>query len=74
MSRLTSAASGGADSRVGFLLKERVGRVEQLLDAVQRVAAGECVVDRAVIDDLIARRDRVDPIEQLTHANARSSR
>jgi DNA-binding NarL/FixJ family response regulator len=52
--------------RVGYLLKERVGRVEQLLDAVQRVAAGECVVDRAVIDDLIARRDRVDPIEQLT--------
>jgi DNA-binding NarL/FixJ family response regulator len=52
--------------RVGYLLKERVGRVEQLLDAVQRVAAGECVVDRAVIDDLLARRDRVDPIEQLT--------
>jgi DNA-binding NarL/FixJ family response regulator len=52
--------------RVGYLLKERVGRVEQLLDAVQRVSAGECVVDRAVIDDLIARRDRVDPIEQLT--------
>ena len=26
--------------RVGYLMKERVGRVEQLLDAVQRVAAG----------------------------------
>jgi DNA-binding NarL/FixJ family response regulator len=52
--------------RAGYLLKERVGRVEQLLDALQRVVAGECVVDRAVIDDLIARRDRVDLIEQLT--------
>jgi len=52
--------------RIGYLLKERVGRVEQLLDAVQRVAAGECVVDRAVIDDLIARSERVDPIGQLT--------
>jgi DNA-binding NarL/FixJ family response regulator len=52
--------------RIGYLLKERVGRVEQLLDAVQRVAAGECVVDRAVIDDLIAQSERVDPIEQLT--------
>jgi DNA-binding NarL/FixJ family response regulator len=52
--------------RVGYLLKERVGRVEQLLDAIQRVAAGECVIDRAVIDDLIAQRDRVDPIEHLT--------
>jgi DNA-binding NarL/FixJ family response regulator len=52
--------------RVGYLMKERVGRVEQLLDAVQRVAAGECVVDRAVVDDLFARRRRVDPIEELT--------
>ena len=52
--------------RVGYLMKERVGRVEQLLDAVQRVAAGECVVDRAVVDELLARRRRVDPIDELT--------
>jgi DNA-binding NarL/FixJ family response regulator len=52
--------------RVGYLMKERVGRVEQLLDAVQRVAAGECVVDRAVVDELLERRRRVDPIEELT--------
>jgi len=51
---------------VGYLMKERVGRVEQLLDALQRVAAGECVVDRAVVDDLLARRRRIDPIEELT--------
>jgi DNA-binding NarL/FixJ family response regulator len=42
--------------RVGYLLKERVGRVEQLLDAVRRVAAGECVVDRAIVEELLARR------------------
>ena len=52
--------------RVGYLLKERVGRVEQLLDAVERVAAGECVVDRAIVDELLARRRRADPIEELT--------
>ena len=52
--------------RVGYLMKERVGRVEQLLDAVQRVAAGQCVVDRAVVDELLARRRRVDPMEELT--------
>jgi DNA-binding NarL/FixJ family response regulator len=52
--------------RVGYLMKERVGRVEQLLDAVRRVAAGECVVDRAVVDDLLARRRRVDPLGELT--------
>jgi DNA-binding NarL/FixJ family response regulator len=52
--------------RVGYLMKERVGRVEQLLDALERVAAGECVVDRAIVDELLARRRRVDPIEELT--------
>jgi len=52
--------------RVGYLMKERVGRIDQLLDAVQRVAAGECVIDRSVVDDLLARRRRVDPIEELT--------
>jgi DNA-binding NarL/FixJ family response regulator len=44
--------------RVGYLLKERVGRVEQLLDAIRRVAA--------VVDELLDRRRRVDPIEELT--------
>ena len=52
--------------RVGYLMKERVGRIEQLLDAVQRVAAGECVVDRAIVDELLAHRRRVDPIDELT--------
>jgi len=51
---------------VGYLMKERVARIEQLLDGLRRVAAGECVVDRAVVDDLLARRRHVDPIEQLT--------
>jgi DNA-binding NarL/FixJ family response regulator len=52
--------------RAGYLLKERVGRVEQLLDAVRRVAAGECVVDRAVVEELLARRRQADPLEELT--------
>ena len=52
--------------KVGYLMKERVGRAQQLLDAMQRVAAGECVVDRAVVDELLARRHRADPIEELT--------
>src|SRR6476659_4697570 len=52
--------------RVGYLLKERVGRIEELLDAVQRVAAGECVVDRAVVDELLTQRRHADPLEALT--------
>ena len=52
--------------RVGYLLKERVGRVEQLVDAIQRVKAGECVVDRAVVDELMAYRRHSDPAAELT--------
>jgi DNA-binding NarL/FixJ family response regulator len=51
---------------VGYLLKERVGRVEQLVDAIQRVGAGECVIDRAVVDELMANRRHVDPAAELT--------
>jgi DNA-binding NarL/FixJ family response regulator len=52
--------------RVGYLLKERVGRLQELLDALERVAAGECVVDRAVVEELLARRRRADPVAELT--------
>src|SRR5437773_3765790 len=58
--RLVEQRPGG----VGYLMKERIARVEQLLDAVQRVAAGECVVDRAVVDELLVRRRRSDPIAE----------
>jgi DNA-binding NarL/FixJ family response regulator len=52
--------------RLGYLLKERVGRIGHLLDALERLAAGECVVDRAVVDELLAQRRREDPLEELT--------
>jgi DNA-binding NarL/FixJ family response regulator len=60
--RLVEEKPAGA----GYLLKERVGRIEQLLDAIERVAAGECVVDRAVVDELLAQPRRADPIEELS--------
>ncbi len=52
--------------RAGFLMKERVGRIEQLLDALERVAAGGCVVDRAVVEELLERRRQLDPLDGLT--------
>ena len=60
--RLVQEKPAGA----GYLLKERVGRIEQLLDALGRVAARECVVDRAVVDELLARPRRTDPLAELT--------
>jgi DNA-binding NarL/FixJ family response regulator len=52
-------------SSVGYLLKERVGRIDELTDAIRRVAAGECVVDRKVVEELVNRR-HPDPLEHLS--------
>ncbi|MGW2658017.1 response regulator transcription factor [Streptomyces sp. NPDC001478] len=49
---------------VGYLLKERVGDVEEFVDALQRVAAGSTVVDPEVVRRLIRRRR--DPLDRLT--------
>jgi len=43
-------------TRFGYLLKERVEDLEQLADAVRRVAGGELVVDPAVVTELLATR------------------
>lgn len=55
-------ASGGAG--VGYLLKDRVASLEELQDAVHRIAAGGTVLDPEVVTHLIGRRS--DPLESLT--------
>ncbi|PTR43186.1 LuxR family two component transcriptional regulator [Rhodococcus sp. OK611] len=51
---------------VGYLLKERVGHVRQFLDAVDRVARGETIVDPDVVRALVkATRSRA-PLAVLT--------
>jgi DNA-binding NarL/FixJ family response regulator len=52
--------------RVGYLLKERVGRLDQLLDALRRVVAGECVIDPTIVKELIDRSRVSDPLGELT--------
>lgn len=42
--------------RVGYLLKDRVLEPSTLVDAVHRVVAGECVIDPALVAELIAPR------------------
>ncbi len=43
---------------VGYLLKERVGDVRAFLAAVRRVAGGGTVLDRQVVAQMLAPRDR----------------
>ncbi|MEV4318568.1 response regulator transcription factor [Actinocrispum sp. NPDC049592] len=51
---------------VGYLLKDRVSDVGQFVDAVRRVAAGGTAMDPEVISQLLARRERDEPVGSLT--------
>jgi DNA-binding NarL/FixJ family response regulator len=51
-----------APQRAGYLLKDRVADVGVLLDALRRVAGGECVVDPAIVSRLFARRRALDDL------------
>ncbi|MCD9879715.1 response regulator transcription factor [Streptomyces guryensis] len=55
---------GGA-SGVGYLLKDRVGRVDEFLDALERVASGGTALDPEVVTELLTRR-RDSPLDSLT--------
>ena len=50
--------------RVGYLLKDRVASLEELEDAVSRIAAGGTVLDPEVVAQLLGRRH--DPLASLT--------
>ena len=52
--------------RVGYLLKERVFDVANLIDALRRLADGETVTDPTIVARLFARKRRADPLDKLT--------
>ena len=51
---------------VGYLLRHRVVDVDDFVDALHRVARGGCVLDPALVHELMAKRDRRDPFAQLS--------
>ncbi|GLY53402.1 response regulator transcription factor [Lentzea sp. NBRC 102530] len=58
---LMADAPGG----VGYLLKDRVSRVEEFVDALVRVAGGGTVMDPEVVRQLLTRRAH-DPVDALS--------
>ncbi|WP_103381279.1 response regulator transcription factor [Pseudonocardia dioxanivorans] len=58
---IESGASGA-----GYLLKERVADVDELADAVRRVAAGGLVVDPSVVAALVGRARAHSPLDELS--------
>jgi DNA-binding NarL/FixJ family response regulator len=60
--RLLGDGRGG----VGYLLKERVADIDDLLEAVERVGRGGTAVDPAVVAALVGRLRVRDPLDGLT--------
>lgn len=58
---LLSGTGGGT----GYLLKDRVSRIDEFVDALRRVAGGGTVMDPEVVAQLLTRRPG-DPIDTLT--------
>ncbi|HWS37760.1 MAG TPA: response regulator transcription factor [Actinoplanes sp.] len=53
-------------SRLGYLLKERVGRVDEFLTALNRVAAGGTAIDPEVVGQLLSRSRPDSPVSRLS--------
>jgi DNA-binding NarL/FixJ family response regulator len=52
--------------RIGYLLKSRVMRATDFLDAVERIANGGSVVDPSLVKALVGANRRNDPLAELT--------
>ena len=61
MELLSESAEG-----VGYLLKDRVSNVDEFAAAVRRVGEGGSALDPAIVSQLVGRRRRDDPLDQLT--------
>ena len=55
-----------AASGVGYLLKDSVADIDQLLDALERISEGGIVLDPKLVLDLVGRTLQPDPLEVLT--------
>jgi DNA-binding NarL/FixJ family response regulator len=53
-------------SGVGYLLKDRVADVDELADALRRIAGGGSAFDREVVDLLVDRRKKEAALDPLT--------
>ncbi len=63
---LPALMESAGDAGLGYLLKDRVGRVADFLASLDRVVEGETVVDPEVVRQLLARRAADGPLSALT--------
>jgi DNA-binding NarL/FixJ family response regulator len=63
---LLGAAPGRGAAGVGYLLKDRVGDVEEFVDALSRVAAGGTALDPEIVTQLLGASRRNNALTTLT--------
>lgn len=51
---------------IGYLLKDRVGRVEQFLEALERISEGGTALDPEVVNEIIQQRASTRSLDGLT--------
>ncbi|TDU90845.1 LuxR family two component transcriptional regulator [Kribbella voronezhensis] len=64
--RYASELIGNNPGGVGYLLKDRVGDVDQFIEGLRRVAEGGAALDPEVISQLLVRSRRADPLAVLS--------
>ena len=52
--------------RIGYLLKDRILKAADVVDALERISDGGSVVDPGLVQALVGRRRRDDPLGELT--------
>ena len=52
--------------RCGYLLKDRVSDVAVLVDALRRIAEGECVIDPTIVKQLVHKPRDAGPLDTLS--------
>jgi DNA-binding NarL/FixJ family response regulator len=51
---------------IGYLLKSRISKVDDLVDALERIALGGTVIDPVLVQELLTQQRRTDPLAVLT--------
>jgi serine/threonine-protein kinase PknK len=51
---------------IGYLLKSRILKVEDLVEALERIALGGTVIDPVLVQELLGQQRRTDPLAVLT--------
>jgi DNA-binding NarL/FixJ family response regulator len=51
---------------IGYLLKSRISDVQEFIETLERIARGGCVVDPALVQELVAAGRRKDPLSVVS--------